>query len=164
MMNTPVHRDTARVILAGPDDRVLLFRHLLPRPWAREGWLTPGGGIDPGETPAEAVVRESQEEIGLRLDPAVIGPAVAVDSGRWWMDDTVFATVNWYFFARAATLEIDLSGQEEQERAGLLDHRWWDVADLGATGDLVLPVGLAELFGRLLAGDVPREPLRLPWE
>jgi 8-oxo-dGTP pyrophosphatase MutT (NUDIX family) len=45
-------RDTARVILASPDNRVLLFRHLLQAPWAQEGWLTPGGAIDPGESPA----------------------------------------------------------------------------------------------------------------
>ena len=30
-------------------------------------WITPGGGVEPGETPAEAAVREVYEETGLRI-------------------------------------------------------------------------------------------------
>lgn len=40
--------------------RVLLARHV-------EGnqWLLPGGGVEPGETPADTAVREAWEETGL---------------------------------------------------------------------------------------------------
>ena len=157
-------RDTARVILAGPDDRVLLFRHLLPAPWAQEGWLTPGGAIDPGETPAQAAVRELAEETGHMPPATGIGLAVAVDSGEWQdASGTTITTTNWYFFARAGTSRIDLSGQDDSERRDLLDHRWWSVTDLRATRDLVFPVGLADLLRRLLAGEKPQDPVRLPW-
>jgi 8-oxo-dGTP pyrophosphatase MutT (NUDIX family) len=157
-------RDTARVILASPDDRVLLFRYHLPGPCAQEGWLTPGGAIDPGETPAEAAARELAEETGHRFTATGIGPAVAVNSGRWQgTSGTKFRTTNWYFFVRAATTRIDLSGQEDTERRDLLGHRWWTLADLLATRDLVFPAGLAGLLRQLLAGDLPHEPVRLPW-
>ncbi|MGB3827893.1 MAG: alpha/beta fold hydrolase [Ornithinimicrobium sp.] len=41
----------------------------------RNGWSLPGGLLDHGETPAEAVIREVAEETGLRIDP---GDEVAV--------------------------------------------------------------------------------------
>lgn len=157
-------RDTARVILASPDDRVLLFRHLLPAPWSQEGWLTPGGAIDQGETPAQAAARELAEETGHRFTATGIGPAVAVDSGRWQaVDGTVIATTNWYFFVRVASARIDLTGLDHTEREDLLDYRWWTITDLRASRELVFPVGLANLTQQLLAGDLPAEPIRLPW-
>ncbi len=37
-------------------------------------WDLPAGAVDPGETPAQAVVREVQEETGLLVEPlAVVG-------------------------------------------------------------------------------------------
>ncbi len=32
-------------------------------------WALPGGKIDPGETPPQTVLREAEEEVGLRLSP-----------------------------------------------------------------------------------------------
>jgi 8-oxo-dGTP pyrophosphatase MutT (NUDIX family) len=142
----------------------LTFRHLLPAPWAKEGWLTPGGAIDPGETPAQAAARELAEETGHLLPATGIGLAVAVDSGQWQdASGATITTTNWYFFVRAANSDIDLSGQDDGERRDLLAHRWWAAAELDATQELVFPVGLAGLLRRLLAGDKPQDPVRLPW-
>ena len=30
-------------------------------------WVLPGGGLDPGETPEEGVIREVEEETGLQV-------------------------------------------------------------------------------------------------
>lgn len=50
------------VIVRDDADRVLLVRHV-------EGnqWTTPGGMIEPYETPADAAVREAWEETGLHV-------------------------------------------------------------------------------------------------
>ncbi|MEM9203519.1 MAG: NUDIX hydrolase [Actinomycetota bacterium] len=42
-------------------------RWLMVKPVYRKGWSLPGGIIDRGESPAEAVVREFMEELGLRI-------------------------------------------------------------------------------------------------
>jgi 8-oxo-dGTP pyrophosphatase MutT (NUDIX family) len=42
------------------DNKVLLVRHSYVR-----GWLLPGGGVGRAEPPADAVLRELKEEIGL---------------------------------------------------------------------------------------------------
>ncbi len=40
---------------------------LLVRSSYRREWMAPGGGIKPGESPTEAVLRETFEEVGLKL-------------------------------------------------------------------------------------------------
>lgn len=43
----------------------------------RTGWTLPGGGIDPGESPAAAVVREVLEETGFEVQA---GDLLGIDS------------------------------------------------------------------------------------
>ena len=43
-------------------------------------WGMPGGGIDPGETPVDAVVREVHEETGQGVE---VGELVLVQSSHW---------------------------------------------------------------------------------
>jgi len=49
-------------ILFDKDDRILLMRHGDTR-----NWVAPGGSIEPGETPADATVREMWEETGFEV-------------------------------------------------------------------------------------------------
>jgi 8-oxo-dGTP diphosphatase len=52
----------ASVVIVLQEDRVLLVRRCdVPV------WVLPGGGIDPGETPEDAAVREVKEESGLTV-------------------------------------------------------------------------------------------------
>lgn len=64
--------------LGQPGDEVLLSR-LAPYLSAEERWTLPGGGIDFGEHPRDAVVREVYEETGLH---ATVGELAWVDSAR----------------------------------------------------------------------------------
>jgi 8-oxo-dGTP diphosphatase len=45
------------------DGSMLVLRQL-----HREGWTLPGGLVDHGESPAQAVVRETREELGLTVE------------------------------------------------------------------------------------------------
>lgn len=64
------------------DGRVLLTR-ISPRVSPRELWTLPGGGIEFGEPPADAVVREVFEETGL---PCTLGEPLWVGSARRVVD------------------------------------------------------------------------------
>ena len=65
------YRRAARVILLDDADRVLLVRgHDVDQP-ERSWWFTVGGGIDGGETPRQAAVRELREETGIA--PRLLG-------------------------------------------------------------------------------------------
>ena len=64
------------VILRG--DRILLSR-LAPRITPDELWTLPGGGLDHGENPRDAVIREIREETGL---DAMVGETARVYSAH----------------------------------------------------------------------------------
>jgi 8-oxo-dGTP pyrophosphatase MutT (NUDIX family) len=81
--NVHAHRLTSRVLLFDHDDRVLLFLTASPDSSRRARWITPGGGVDPGETHLEAALRELEEETGLRLDE-LTGPVWSHDFAVEW--------------------------------------------------------------------------------
>ena len=155
----PRLRPTARVLLADERDRLLLFQ-------GSDGtWFTPGGGIDEGEAVDVAAARELLEETGHRVTVEQLGPVVATTAGHWrggWNGKMYFSFES-FFFLRVAGLTVDTSGFTDYERADITVHRWWTLPDLRATEDRVSPWALAALLERLYAGDVPAEPVRLPW-
>jgi 8-oxo-dGTP pyrophosphatase MutT (NUDIX family) len=53
-------------LIRGDDGRVLFVQHVEGR------WQLPGGAIDPGERPAEAMQRECLEEAGITAEPVRI--------------------------------------------------------------------------------------------
>ena len=59
--------------LVDADDRILLAQR--PEGKAMAGlWEFPGGKIDPGEVPEQALIRELQEELGIETKTACLAP------------------------------------------------------------------------------------------
>jgi 8-oxo-dGTP pyrophosphatase MutT (NUDIX family) len=65
-LRTPVAFGVS-AILTNADGRLLLVRQRYS-----PGWHFPGGGVERGEPPAKAIVRELQEEVGLQSSTAPV--------------------------------------------------------------------------------------------
>jgi len=128
----------------GHDEAILLGRN---RAWPPGRWSTLAGFCEPGETLEDAVRREVDEEVGVR-----VGEVSYFGSQPWPLP----ASLMLGFTGRATSTEIDVDGAEIEEA------RWWTRADFeaaGRSGELVVPRGISissslieSWFGRPLDG------------
>jgi len=127
----------AAVIVSG--GRVLACERSAP-PEVAGRWEFPGGKVEPGETDAEALVRECAEELGVRVEVgARVGPDVPLAHGRAVL--RVFAV----------TL---LDGDEPRA----LEHtamRWLAVDELDSVPWLPADTPIVRELPALLAADRP---------
>ncbi|AZK95327.1 NUDIX hydrolase [Streptomyces tsukubensis] len=72
----------AVAVIARPvDGRIVLVRRRVPE--GKLVWQFPGGKVEPGETPEDAAVRETREEVGLMVSGrARIGDRIHDQTGR----------------------------------------------------------------------------------
>ena len=144
-------RRAARVLLVDAGGRVLLFRGSDPARPEHHYWFTPGGGLDPGETPAQGAARELAEETGLRLDPAELGDAVFAQTIEFPFDGVWYRQEQEFFLLRVPDWEVDTAGFDEIERASVSGHRWWPVDELAGSGERYYPEDLPAVLDRVLA-------------
>ena len=74
MMNTPLPLIlVVAVALVDPDGRVLIAQR--PDGKSMAGlWEFPGGKVEPGELPEDALIRELSEELGISVKAACLAP------------------------------------------------------------------------------------------
>lgn len=128
----------------GDDEALLLGRN---RAWPAGRWSTLAGFCEPGETLEDAVRREVDEEVGVR-----VGEVGYFGSQPWPLP----ASLMLGFTGRALSTDIDVDGAEIEEA------RWWTRADFEAavrSGEIAVPRGISissslieAWFGRPLEG------------
>jgi TDG/mug DNA glycosylase family protein len=148
-------RPAVRALVVDPADRLLLVEFRWPD---KTVWAPPGGGIEPGETPEEAITRELAEECGLR--DFALGPCI-------WTRDHWFADMpGWggqserIHLVRTDAFEPAPEWTVEQLAAeGIAGQRWWTLEDLEAPGTIFAPRHLPEFLRDLLQDGPPSEPV-----
>ncbi|MFN8634836.1 MAG: NUDIX domain-containing protein [Chloroflexota bacterium] len=156
----PGYRPTSRALVV--DDRSRLLLVLIVDPQTRDGrfWMTPGGGVDPGESFEAGALRELWEETGI---VAPLGPCVwsrrriVHYGGRIYDFDERFYMVR----VDGSAVSVSRDNVTEWERIVLADQRWWTLDELLVTDEVLAPRGLAQLVAPILAGTIPPEPLIL---
>ncbi len=155
----PRLRHAARALLLDPDQRILLLRAMVDD--ETSVWIAPGGGIEAGESPLDALHRELIEEVGLRFTgmPPHVWHQRHVDPGHIEGYDGV---LNDYFLVRTEHFAPHGTMTPEQLRAELVyGHRWWGLDEIRShTGtDLFGPRRIGELLTTLLRDGPPATPI-----
>lgn len=123
------------VVIRDPAGRTLLARH-------SEGdvWVTPGGAVEPLETPADAAVREVWEETGLEVE---LRRLIGVYGGPEFV--VTYANGDRTSYLMAAFEGRVRAGEPRPDGEEVLELRWFAPAELEA-----LP--LSDWMREILAG------------
>ena len=143
-------RATSRVLLIDPAGAILMFlqygkdRAMAPR------WITPGGGVDPGEDHDLAAIRELHEETGLvidHIDPPFFEADFDPDQ-RWHP----YQRGHWAWYElRIDRFEPSREGWTDEELVDVVDWKWLTVEQLASEPHEVEPAELAEILRERLA-------------
>jgi double-stranded uracil-DNA glycosylase len=147
-------RPAVRALIVDPSDRVLLVRFDWPQ---RTVWASPGGGIEPGETDEQALVRELAEECGLRN--FTLGPCLWTRT-HWFTDmDGWAGQTERTYLVRTDTFDpVPEWSAAALAEEGIGAQRWFPPEDLDA--ELTFsPRRLPNLVRDVLEDGPPAEPI-----
>lgn len=152
-----VRRVGSRALLVTPDRKLLLMQIENPEDGFRF-WITPGGGIEPGESAAEGLLRELSEELG-RCDFEVGAPVWLRTSRFNWIGQDYEQRETYFWIDTERFDPGDGEGMEPREREVLQTFRWWTADEIAASDETFAPRDLAALLEDLFANGPPTEPI-----
>ncbi|GGV72970.1 MULTISPECIES: NUDIX domain-containing protein [Streptomyces] len=146
----PVVKRTARAVLLDGDDLILIKR---TKPGVDPYWVTPGGGVEPGDaTLVDALRREVHEELGATITdvvPCFVDTVehIGVDGGATGVK------VQFFFVCRLESMDASLRhGPEMEEPSGEYEIVRVPFTRVGIASVHLVPVSLRHYLDANIEG------------
>lgn len=147
-------RTAVRALLVTPERRLLMLRLVQP---GRRFWITPGGGIEPGESDADALRRELREELGLGAPPRAT--LVWTRRHAFTFRERRIDQSERYYLVPTEAFDPPRALLDETEADVVEALHWWSLDEIAASDETFVPRALAAHLAPLLDGDVPPAPV-----
>ncbi len=151
-----IRRDAARVILVDARDRIFLHHIVVPGRGIPV-WITPGGGVNEGESYHDAAVRELWEETSIRVTD--LGAPVWKRRHVFDMNDVCYEAIERYFLLRVDREDPQPAAFEELEASCYIGAAWWTVPAIEDSTETFAPRTLATCLSELLHNGAPATPV-----
>ena len=151
---------SARLLILDNSSRLLLAKYLhdhhehdLPF------WAAIGGNVEPGETLADAAIREAKEETGIDV---ALGPAVWYAEHEFKIAGTLYRFQETFFVAHLTDEgSFSCGGRPPLDQKTLMDMRWWTLDEIIHAEELVYPISLPEHLPQIIRGEYPEKPITI---
>jgi len=158
-------RNSARAIVLNRKNEVLLLKFSFADfkdnidTQVHEFWVTPGGGLEYGESFLDALRREMLEEIGVSVqgEPAHIWTRDVIL--EW--EGKAFLSHERYFLVNLDSDSVDNSRMTANEKRTLKGTRWWSVTEIQESNEAFRPPELGAELGNIITGGISQVPIAI---
>jgi len=154
-------RNSSRAVMLNTKNEIFLIRYFFDYFKDKNTvWLTPGGGLEDGETYEEALKREVFEETGVRLD------------GKYrylFFRDRIYTLSDGekvlgheqYYLVRIGKEAFSFENWTKSEQKRMSDPKWWSKREISESGDEFFSDDIIDIMDKITEDRLPDYPVEI---
>ena len=151
-----IRRKAIRAVILTPDHRVLLMKVQEPVT-GFQVWITPGGGLEPGESDEEGLRREVAEETGAR--DFRLGQPIWTRKHEFSWNGLSYSQTEVYYLVQTDYFDPVMDVEAAPgEASAFREFHWWSIDAIARSEAKFAPGNLHCLLASIINNGPPEEP------